>query len=128
MRSVSAEVSRSLRALPDCFSRLMYLGSLRDEGGVYQHWGLTQDYGEERTRAAYQEAHQTAYEDVLQTDLSQLLSTLSERCERNRESCDEVMSKLSLATKITPLGIQDHTAMHFNYVLASLLALSQSSC
>lgn len=128
MRSVSAEVARSLRAIPDCFSQLMYLGSLRDQRGVYQHWGLTREYGEERTGAAYQEAHQITYEGVLQTDLSELLASLSEHCERSRQSCDDVMSKLQWATRITPVGIQEHTSMHFNYVLASLLALYQSSC
>jgi len=128
MRNAVEDVSRSLRALPGRFSQLLYLASLRDRAGDYQHWGLNREYGEARTRAAFSHVHRTTYDSLLQADLSELLSVLRMCCEKSGRDPAALITELFHEGGVKPSGVQEHSAMHFNYVLASLLALSQPNC
>ena len=127
MRNAVADVSKSVRALPECFSQLIYLGSLRNKNGEYEHWGLTREYGEEKTRNAFAQTHLAAYERLLQMRFSGLIEVLQEHCAHSGMDCRLIVDHLSMDSKLTPSRVQEHSAMHFNYVLASLLALSQSN-
>jgi hypothetical protein len=128
MRNAVEDVSRSLRALPGRFSQLLYLASLRDRAGDYQHWGLNREYGEARTRAAFSYLHRRTYDSFLQSDLPELLSVLRMCCEKSGRDPEALVSELFHEGAVKPSGTQEHSAMHFNYVLASLLALAQSKC
>jgi len=126
MRNAVEDVSRSLQALSGRFAQLLYLASLRDFAGNYQHWGLSREYGEARTSAAFSHLHRATYNSFLQTDLSELLVVLRKCCERNGRNPDAVITELIHEGAVKPTGVQEHAVMHFNYVLASLLALAQS--
>jgi len=126
MRNAVDDVSRSLGALPGRFSQLLYLASLRDRAGDYQHWGLSREYGEARTSAAFSHLHRTTYASFLQTDLSELLVVLHRCCEKNGRHPEALITELFHEGGVKPSGVQEHAVMHFNYVLASLLALAQS--
>jgi len=126
MRNAVEDVSRSLEALSGRFSQLLYLASLRDRAGDYQHWGLSREYGEARARAAFSHLHRTTYDSFLQADLSELLLVLRKCCERNGRDPEAVLTELIHEGAVKPTGVQEHSVMHFNYVLASLLALAQS--
>jgi hypothetical protein len=128
MRNAVEDVSRSLGALPGRFSQLLYLASLRDRAGDYQHWGLNREYGEARTRAAFSHLHRKTYDSFLQADLPELLSALHMCCEKSGRDPEALISELFHEGSVRPSGMQEHSAMHFNYVLASLLALAQSKC
>ena len=127
MRNAFNDVSRSIAALPDSFSKLAYLASLRDRDGRYRHWGLTQEYGEERTGAAYQQVHRAAFESLLRISFSDLSGTLKDHCALTGRNFQEIIDEFSRQSAVTPSGVEEHSAMHFKYVLASLLALSQAS-
>ena len=128
MRNAAADVSKSIRALPGYFARLLYFGSLRDQNGIYQHWGLTREYGEKETGTAFQQMHRSTFEGFLQTNFSDLLVNLREHCERKGENYQCVIDQLTSGSTLAPADVEEHSAMHFSYVLASLLALSRSSC
>jgi hypothetical protein len=128
MRNALNDISRSMQALPDFFARLLYLASLRDQEGKYQHWGLQREYGPERTAEAYERIHRAAYESLLETSFSELMEVLKDHCAQKGAADQQIIEWLLLESAVKPAGIEPHSAMHFSYVLASLLALSQSSC
>jgi hypothetical protein len=125
MRNPVEDIRRSLGALPGLLSQLMYLASLRDRAGQYQHWGLTREYGEGRIAAAFRHCHRNTYDGLLQSDLSELLATLGRQCEENGQDPKGIITELLHEAGARPEGTQEHAVKHFNYVLASLLALSQ---
>jgi len=55
----------SLASLPDVFSRLAFLASLRDYAtGSYVHWGLSQTYGEDVAQRALQRLHHQLFREA----------------------------------------------------------------
>lgn len=55
----------SLATLPDVFSRLAFLASLRDfSTGGYVHWGLSRTYGEEVAQRALQLVHHQLFREA----------------------------------------------------------------
>lgn len=128
MRNAVADVSKSIHALPECFARLLYLGSLRDPNGDYEHWGLTREYGEKQTQSAFRQLHRAEFEGLLQTEFSDLIAKFKEHCESRGENYRLVIDQLSQDLPVSPSDVQEHSTEHFKYVLSSLLALAQSSC
>ena len=58
-RSPAADLWRhTIAQIPTIFGRLVYLSSLRDPNtGVYKHWGLAQQFGEEAADQALRQSH-----------------------------------------------------------------------
>ena len=71
----------TLHALPGQLGRLDYLAGLRQAGGGYEHWGLTQVYGEASAQAALHAAHAESAHALLQQTLPELLAEAGERAE-----------------------------------------------
>ena len=112
-------------AVPGNLARLSYLASLQREPGVYTHWGLARDYGEQSVSEAFKHAHRLVLENMLQTDISELEGELAMHAEDTNVSKPEsLLDLLSLAT-LTPKNSGKHVEAHFSYVLASLQALAR---
>lgn len=81
---------RTLADLPEVLTRLIYLSSTRDYNtGEYQHAGLADRYGPDTAQKALAGCHQAAFENLLYTDLADLVRQLaayieSIGCERDQ--------------------------------------------
>ncbi len=57
---------RTLNQIPSLFGRLVYLCSLRDQNsGAYDHYGLTQEFGDEEANRALRESHEATFSEWL---------------------------------------------------------------
>jgi len=128
LRNAGHDVFRTLTVLPNCLSRLLYLRSLRDQAGNYQHWGLTAEYGQERTRTAFEEAHRTAYQQFLQSEVSDLISFFREHCETSVRDCPSMILEFACDEAFRPADVPEHSVTHFNCVLGLLLAQCGTEC
>jgi hypothetical protein len=62
----------TLSQIPSVFGRMVYLCSLRDSNtGEYQHYGLSQHFGEEETDRVLRESHHQAFREWLCYTLEQ---------------------------------------------------------
>ena len=69
---------RTLADLPGQLTKLVYLSSTRDYNtGEYQHAGLADRYGDEAARRALEQCHQAAFQDLLHTNLADLVKQLA---------------------------------------------------
>lgn len=69
----------TLAGIPNVFSRLAYMASLRDlSSGRYEHAGLTAVYPEEAIQQALELCHEQIFERVLETSLEQQEKELRE--------------------------------------------------
>ena len=125
LRTAFEEAFRRVSAISGNLARLAYLASLQQQPGVYSHWGLAHDYGEEPVCDAFRHAHWMVLENMLQTDISELEGELAMHAEDTNVSKPEsLLDLLSLAT-LTPKNSGKHVEAHFSYVLASLQALAR---
>jgi len=78
-RSAAADVWRhTLSQIPFLFGRLAYLGSLRNANtGRYEHHGLAQIYGADKTHRTLLESHEHAFADWLNYEMPDQHSDLS---------------------------------------------------
>jgi hypothetical protein len=78
-RGAAADVWRhTLSQIPYLYGRLAYLGSLRNANtGKYEHHGLAQLYGADRTHRTLLESHEAAFADWLNYDLAHQESDLA---------------------------------------------------
>ncbi len=78
-RSAAADVSKNtLARIPTLFGRLIYLTSLRDNSGIYQHHGLASIFGREESRLALSQLHEAVFREWLERPLAANLDDLSE--------------------------------------------------
>ena len=69
----------TLAGIPGEFSRLAYMGSLRDlSSGRYEHAGLAALYPDEAVQQALQLCHEQIFERVLETPLEKQLEDLKD--------------------------------------------------
>jgi hypothetical protein len=70
--------SRTLAHLQGDLTRLVYLSSTRDYNTAeYQHEGLTQRFGAQAAQLALAQCHETAFQDLLNSNLSSLVAQLA---------------------------------------------------
>lgn len=128
MRTVEEEAFRSVSAVSSNLARLSYLISLQTEPGVYKHWGLEHEYGEDAVSAAFRRTHRLILDTVLQTDLCELdgeLRTCAE--DQGKSSSENLLGRLLSSPALIPLRSDKHTEAHINYLLESLRALARRS-
>jgi hypothetical protein len=69
---------RTLTHLQGELTRLVYLSSTRDYNtGEYQHEGLAQRFGAQAAQLALAQCHETAFQDLLNSNLSSLVAQLA---------------------------------------------------
>ena len=127
LRTAVEEAFRSVSAVSGNLARLSYLGSLQKEPGVYRHWGLAHEYGEEAVSAAFRHSHRLVLENVLQTDLSELAGELKMHAEELGESKVVTLQHLLDSPLVNPFKSAEHIDNHLNFVLESLRVLAQQS-
>jgi hypothetical protein len=68
-----ANLSRvTLSRIPSLFGRLAYFASLRDPAtGEYQHWGMSEIYGQGEANMAFRQSHAEAFSEWLCLDVAQ---------------------------------------------------------
>jgi len=117
----------TLTALSGLLARLVYLASLRGEGGHYEHWGMKSVYGEQPAERALRTAHGEIVTAILRTPLS----ALEEDLELSRESSETsatayVKDMRNQFDNLLPPGhIDALRAAHLNSVLLALLSLKR---
>jgi hypothetical protein len=104
---------------------LAYLASLQDAPGLYHHWGLEREFGEDEVSRAFQHSHRMVFETILQTDLSELAGDLKIGAEELGKSVSEFLHHLCSAPLIRTTELPAHSNDHFNFVLESLRSLAQ---
>ena len=83
---------RTLANLPEVLTRLIYLSSTRDYNtGEYQHAGLADRYGPDTAEQALARCHQAAFENLLYTDLADLVRQLAAYIESIGAERDQVL-------------------------------------
>ncbi|MDE3159640.1 MAG: hypothetical protein KGM92_12805 [Acidobacteriota bacterium] len=83
---------RTLANLPEVLTRLIYLSSTRDYNtGEYQHAGLADRYGPDTAQKALAGCHQAAFENLLYTDLADLVRQLAAYIESIGAERDQVL-------------------------------------
>lgn len=84
---------RTLAELPGDLTRLVYLSSTRDYNtGEYQHAGLADRYGAETAQCALARCHQSAFEDLVQLRLADLVLQLATYIESTGAERDKVLA------------------------------------
>lgn len=125
--SAAEDISiRTLGAVPGTLRRLAYLAELRDDNGVYRHWGLERTFGEE-AETALEEAHEESLIEVLRTPIPELWNELGVQSEGLGTSATEQIGRLSrLGESIYPPACAGAFRAHFNLVLFVLRELAHS--
>ena len=127
LRTALEEAFSRVSAVSGNLARLAYLASLQQQPGVYSHWGLASDYGEQPVCDAFRHAHQMVLENMLQTDLAELEGELAMHAEDNLETKRESLRNLLELNTLTPANPSKHFDAHVRYVFASLQALARHS-
>lgn len=125
IRTAVEEAFRSVSAVSGNLARLSYLASLQVEPGVYQHWGLAREYGEEEVSAAFKRSHRLVLENVLQTDLSELAGELEVHAEDLGESKAETLQHLLDSPFVNPFASAPHIDGHLKFVFEALRTLAR---
>ena len=125
IRTAEEEAFRSVSAIAGNLARLSYLASLQVEPGIYRHWGLEREYGEEEVSTAFKRSHRLVLENMLQTDFSELAGELHLHAEETSESKSECLRYLLDSPYVNPFDSAEHIDIHLKYVFESLRALAQ---
>lgn len=127
LRTAVEEAFRSVSAVSGNLARLSYLASLQKEPGVYNHWGLAREYGEEEVSAAFRHSHRLVLENILHTDLSELAGELEMHAEDLGESKVATLQHLLDSPFVNPFQSARHIDVHLNFVFAALQTLARHS-
>ena len=126
LRPIDDFLNRSLGVLSNIFERLLYLAELRDEGGEYQHWGLTNTYGREKALKAISQSHTLNFVEFLRTPLW----TLAEELRQSAQS-HSISERAYLETvlrdkmRLLPEALGGGSKQHFKSVLLVLQMMEQ---
>lgn len=127
LRTAVEEAFRSVSAVSGNLARLSYLASLQKEPGVYGHWGLAREYGEEEVSAAFRHSHRVVLENMLQTDLSELAGELTMHSEDLGEGRAETLRHLLDSPFVNPFQSAEHINGHIEFVFEALRTLARYS-
>lgn len=122
----------TLAGIPNVFSRLAYMASLRDlSSGRYEHAGLTALYPEEAIQQALELCHEQIFERVLETSLEQQEKELRECLEHMPgELCGTVThwQRMEAFRVLTPERSPEYLKELFCSNLRALLEILQEEC
>ena len=117
--------SKTLAAIPEVIGRLQYVAQLRQQSGIYVHWGLSRVYGEAAANQAIVGAHSQIFLEILRMPLSQLLEEIrSLASQTGTETSHYVTTLASQGDSLVPQNLKGGSKRHFNSILRSLSALA----
>jgi hypothetical protein len=118
-------MANTLEAISGRLRRLEYLAGLRNNGGIYVHWGLSRVHGEYAANKALASAHQSSFSQVLSTPLETLLREVEQSCEIVGISPIAYIQQLSSHMDgLMPGSMGTGSVRHFNSVLRALSSLA----
>lgn len=126
-RSASDDFKQiTLRALPHLWEKLEFLASMRSELGTYQHWGLSQIYGQDEAETAISAAHDELFLQALSTPIQDLWADAlrSELSDGNAFSTH--VEQLQLNEQIIPRNVDGGACEHLDFILHVLCLLARS--
>jgi hypothetical protein len=119
----------TLAAVSGLLGKLLYLASLRQEEGAYQHWGMARVHGPESAERALKTAHGEVLAGVLRAPLASLTEDLEETSRSQGlqpQTCVEEMRG-----KFDDLLLDERKgspkATHLSSVLTALSCLEQAA-
>jgi len=108
---------RTLAALPNSLSKLVYLASLRDYNtGQYHHAGLSESFGDRAATEAMEECHMEAFLDLALRPIEGLFHELDAYVHCYGDMAEDVMDtweKLSAYTVVVPVNCDPITRQIF---------------
>jgi hypothetical protein len=118
----------TLSAVAGLLGKLLYLASLRQKEGRYQHWGMEEVHGSETSERALRTAHAEVLKSVLRTPLSSLEEELkSSAANAGIDAVAYVNQMQGRFDDLLPEGRQDTaSASHLSSVLAALSHLQKN--
>jgi hypothetical protein len=116
----------TLSGLPDLFSQLAYLASLRDMAtNAYEHWGLDRTYGHALTQEALLLTHQDVFRRLCALSLEELAGQitrfLSDRPDGGRTLLSNWQRDFSY-NLLAPAGIDDLELENFRINFEAVMA------
>jgi uncharacterized protein YunC (DUF1805 family) len=119
---------RSLAALEGPLSRLEYVVGLRQESGVYAHWGMVKSHGEAAANQAIAGAHSQVFVDLLRTPLRRLTEELQGLAIEHGMDARELIRTLESRGEIlVPQSLSGGSKQHFSSILKALSALARAA-
>ncbi len=115
----------TLSRIPSLFGRLAYFASLRDPAtGEYQHWGMSEIYGQAEASKAFRESHAEAFSEWLSLDLGQRQADFGlYRSGLEDEAFDvlEAVARLEPHQRLVPVSARQAECEVFRCALLALL-------
>jgi hypothetical protein len=119
---------RSLAAFQGPVSRLEYLAGLRQDSGVYSHWGLVRSHGAAAANQAIASAHSQIFLEILRTPLGLLSEELNHLASEQGTDVRQLLKTLaSQGEMLVPQGLNGGSKRHFNSILKALSALARAA-
>lgn len=119
-------VEGTLGALPSLWQKLEFVASLRTEDGRYEHWGMTQTYGERAAHETIARAHTEVFARILATPIQHLfLDANTAQAEDGGtilSHCDEQQNN----PKLLPRNLAGADPRHLSLILRTLSLLARS--
>lgn len=112
-------VERTLSRIEGKIQRLTFLAKLHGKG-KYEHWGMSQTYGEEQADSALGTAHSESWTDLLRTKISSVF--LGKKID---ESELNALSKTEAAERVVPDGSTRSSVRHFRFIIETLTRLTR---
>jgi hypothetical protein len=118
---------RTLSAVPGLWGKLLYVSSLRQPDGRYEHWGLKRRFGKEAAEKAICSVHQDLVLRTLRMPLHELIKDTTEEATQQGTPLAEFLARLSTNRQmLLPEKFRAGSARHFMTVLESLASLARA--
>jgi len=118
---------KTLAAVPGTLGKLRYVAGLRQDSGVYSHWGMSRSHGDAAANQAIAGAHADIFVEILRTPLNELAGELERLAgEHETNSRELVAALLAEGELLVPQSLKGGSRRHFNSVLLALSALAKA--
>jgi hypothetical protein len=111
----------TLEALPTLVEKLAYVGSLQNEEGRYNHWGLSRIFGDQRAQKAIRSVHSELALEVLRAPVRDLCQEYCVAAVETRQP--ELLNPDSLQLK-APASDDELLSAHLRLIQKSLVAVA----
>jgi hypothetical protein len=118
---------KTLAAIPGTLGKLQYVAGLRQESGVYVHWGMSRSHGEAAANQAIAAAHAQLFIEILRTPLSHLVGDLRSMASQHATEARQLIQALMEQRELlVPQKLNGGSLRHFNSVLRALSVLADA--
>jgi len=124
--SVSEDFERNtLAAIPGLWGKLLYISSLRQADGQYEHWGLMRKFGKDAAERAIGQVHEELALQTLRIPLRDLMSATAKEAAQEGTPLGDFLARLrGKKEMLFPENFGAGSGRHFTTVLQSLASLA----